>query len=114
MKCGWVRLIATLSAGQSKSSELVLSALVRRVCELLASSIPHGSSDLGLLSLMDATLKIPMPEVLDHGPLDYETKAVLSGTARRLRPLYQLMLARESGEWQNTTQLIRSMRLSEN
>jgi hypothetical protein len=32
-----------------------------------------------LLSLIDAILKIPMPEVLDHGPLDYETKAVLSG-----------------------------------
>jgi hypothetical protein len=42
----WVRLIATLSAGQRKSSELVLSALVRRVCELLVFSIPHGSSDL--------------------------------------------------------------------
>jgi hypothetical protein len=56
---------------------------------------------MGLLSLMDAILKIPLPEVLDHGPLDYVTKAVLSGTARSLRPLYELMLARESGEWQN-------------
>ena len=113
----WVRLIATLGAGQGKSSELVLSALVRaRFCELLASKVPHGSSDLflmGLLSLMDAILEISMPEVLDNVPLDQETKAVLSGAASPLRPLYQLMLARESGEWQDTSHLIRSMRLSE-
>jgi c-di-GMP-related signal transduction protein len=95
----------------------VLSALVRaRFCELLASKVPHGSSDLflmGLLSLMDAILEIPMPEVLDNVPLDHETKAVLSGAASPLRPLYQLMLARESGEWQDTSHLTRSMRLSE-
>ena len=113
----WVRLIATLGAGQGKSSELVLSALVRaRFCELLAGKVPHGSSDLflmGLLSLMDAILEISMPEVLDNVPLDQETKAVLSGAASPLRPLYQLMLARESGEWQDTGHLTRSMRLSE-
>jgi c-di-GMP-related signal transduction protein len=47
-----------------------------RFCELLAVKVPHGSSDLfllGLLSLMDASLEIPMSEVLDDGPLDQET-----------------------------------------
>ncbi len=69
----WVRLVVTLAAGQHKSSELVLSALVRaRFCELLSPKIQHGDSDLfllGLLSLMDAILEIPMNEVLDKVPI---------------------------------------------
>ena len=79
----WVRLVVTLSAGQNKSSELVLSALVRaRFCELLSPKIKHGDSDLfllGLLSLMDSILEIPMADVLDSVPIDQETKAVLLG-----------------------------------
>ena len=68
----WVRLVVTLSAGQNKSSELVLPALVQaRFCELLSPKIQHGESDLfllGLLSMMDSILEIPMTEVLDNVP----------------------------------------------
>ena len=97
----WVRLVATLGAGQDKSSELVLSALVRaRFCELLAPKVPHGESDLfllGLLSLMDAILEIPMTRVLESVAVDRETRGVLLGAQTHLRSLYQLMLAQESG-----------------
>jgi hypothetical protein len=41
-----------------------------------------------------------MPEILDKIPLDTETKAVLRGEPSLLRPVYQLMLAHESGEWE--------------
>jgi EAL and modified HD-GYP domain-containing signal transduction protein len=41
----WVRLVVTLAAGQNKSSDLVLSALVRaRFCELLSPKIKHGET----------------------------------------------------------------------
>ena len=113
----WIRLVATLGAGQGKTSELVLSAMVRaRFCELLSPKIPHGDSDLflmGLLSLMDAILEIPMSQVLDNIPIDQETKAVLSGGASRLRPFYQLMLAQESGEWKTATDLTSQLHLTE-
>jgi c-di-GMP-related signal transduction protein len=113
----WVRLVVTLAAGQGKSSELVLSALVRaRFCELLSPKIQHGESDLfllGLLSMMDAILELPMAEVLDRVPIDQETKALLLGGTGRLRPLYQLMLARESGDWQNTAELAKGLHLSD-
>src|SRR5438876_11374854 len=54
-----------------------------------------------------------MTEVLYNVPLDQGTKSVLSGAASPLRPLYQLLLARESGEWEDTTHLTRTMRISE-
>jgi c-di-GMP-related signal transduction protein len=54
----WIRLVALVSAGMQKSTDLVLSALVRaRFCELLSSKAPKGESDLflvGMVSLMDA------------------------------------------------------------
>jgi len=113
----WVRMVVTLAAGQHKSSDLVISAMVRaRFCELLSPKIKHGESDLfllGLLSLMDAILELPMSDVLDKVSLDQETKTVLAGGDSYLRPLYQLMLAQESGDWQSSGELARSMKLPE-
>jgi EAL and modified HD-GYP domain-containing signal transduction protein len=113
----WIRLVATLAAGQGKSNDLVLSALVRaRFCELLSPKIAHGDSDLflmGLLSLMDAILEIPMSQVLDNIPIDQETKSVLLGGASRLRSFYQLMLAQESGEWTTASELTHQLHLTE-
>jgi EAL and modified HD-GYP domain-containing signal transduction protein len=111
----WVRLVAAVGAGQEKTSDLVLSALVRgRFGELLAPRVAHGESDLfllGLLSLIDAMLEMPMAEVLDRVPLDHETKAVLLGQPSVLRPVFQLMLAHESGEWEAAAQLSESLHL---
>jgi c-di-GMP-related signal transduction protein len=113
----WVRLVAMMGAGKDKASDLVTSTLVRaRFCELLSPKIQHGDSDLflmGLLSLMDVILEMPMARILESVPLDLETKAVLAGGASRLRPLYQLMLARESGEWEDTSELTRQLGLTE-
>lgn len=113
----WVRLVATLGAAQQKSSELVLSALVRaRFCELLGTRAPHGDSDLfflGLLSLMDVILEIPMTSLVEKVPLDREIKSVLLGGGNRLRPIYQLMMAQESGAWQETSHLAKQLHLQE-
>jgi c-di-GMP-related signal transduction protein len=113
----WVRLVAMMGAGKGKSSELVTSALLRaRFCELLSPKVQLGDSDLflmGLLSLMDAVLELPMAKVLEQLPVDQEIRAVLSGGTSRLRPVYQLMLARESGEWKDTAELTRKLQLTE-
>jgi c-di-GMP-related signal transduction protein len=113
----WIRLVATLGAGQGRTSELVLSAIVRaRFCELLSPKIAHGDSDLflmGLLSMMDVILEIPMSQVLDNVPIDQETKNLLLGGASRLRPFYQLMLAQESGEWKTASELASQLHLGD-
>ncbi len=113
----WIRLVATLGAGQGKTTDLVLSALVRaRFCELLSPKIQRGDSDLflmGMLSLMDTILEIPMNKVVDDIPIDLESKTVLLGQPGRLRPFYQLMLAQESGEWRAVSDLSSQLHLSE-
>jgi c-di-GMP-related signal transduction protein len=113
----WVRLVATLGAAQDKSTELVTLALVRaRFCELLSPKIKHGDSDLfllGLLSLIDTILEVPMATILENIAIDQETKSVLLGGASRLRPLYQLMLAQESGEWEQSKQLAGQLQLGD-
>jgi c-di-GMP-related signal transduction protein len=62
---------------------------------------------------MDVILEVPMSTVLEKVSVDQETKAVLLGGANRLRSLYQLMLAQESGEWQQAGELAKQLHLSE-
>jgi c-di-GMP-related signal transduction protein len=112
----WVRLVATLGAGQGNSSELVFSALIRaRFCELLSPRLGAGDSDLfllGLLSLMDVIMQIPMARILESVPVDHDNKAALLGGGP-LRPIYLLMLAQESGAWEETAALSAQLRLQE-
>ena len=111
----WVRLVAAVGAGQDKTSDLVLTALVRgRFCELLAPKVQHGESDLflmGLLSLIDVLLETPMPAVLEKISVDSATKAVLLGQSSALSPVFRLMLSQESGEWQVAAGLSEGLRL---
>ena len=113
----WIRLVTLVSAGEQKSSDLVLSALVRaRFCELVGSKIPRTQSDLflvGMVSMMDAILEIPMEEILDKIALDKDTKSVLSGTGGRLQPVYELMLAQEGGKWQPAKESAERLHITE-
>jgi len=105
----WIRLATTLVASQSRPSDLVLSALVRaRFCELVAGTVGDGDHDLflvGLLSLMDAILAMPMGLVLEGIALDSASRTVLLGQGGPFAPIYELMLAQESGAWEKVAHL---------
>jgi EAL and modified HD-GYP domain-containing signal transduction protein len=106
--------------GQEKSSDLVLSSLVRaRFCELLGAKVKHGTSDLflmGMLSLMDAILEVPIGILTDELSLDPDLKVQLlsgkSGSKTPLSPIYDLMVAREAGNWEAVTNLGKQQNLS--
>jgi EAL and modified HD-GYP domain-containing signal transduction protein len=68
---------------------------------------------MGLLSVMDAILEVTMEALLEQLPVEHETKAVLLGEKSTLRPLYQLMLAQESGEWTASAALAKQLKLSD-
>jgi EAL and modified HD-GYP domain-containing signal transduction protein len=106
--------------GQEKSSDLILASLVRaRFCELIGLKVKHGESDLflmGILSLMDAILEVPIGVVIEKLSLDPETEAQLlcgkTGGKTSLSPIYDLMVAREAGDWEAVTKLGKQLDLS--
>jgi c-di-GMP-related signal transduction protein len=116
----WIRMATTVSMGQDKSSDLVLSSLVRaRFCELIALRVEHGNADLflmGMLSLIDAILAVPIGMVIKELSLDADVEAQLlsakTGKKTPLSPIYELMLAREAGDWELVTQLGKQLNLS--
>jgi c-di-GMP-related signal transduction protein len=63
--------------------------------------------------MMDAILEVPMTEVLEKVPLDQQTKTVLMGGTGLLRPVYQLMLAQESGQWDQAKEFAQQLHISE-
>ena len=112
----WVRLVVTVGAAEQRCSELVLMGMARaRFCELLSVRL-NSNQDLflmGLFSIMDAILEIEMGTLLEQIPVEHEIKAALLGQNSSLRPLYQLMLAQESGEWTQVAELAIRLKLSE-
>ena len=116
----WIRMATTLVLGQEKTSDLVLASLVRaRFCELIAPKVKHGNSDLfllGMLSLMDAILQMPIGVVVEELHLDADIKAQLvygkTGEKTPLSAIYDLMVAREAGEWSAVTSLGKQLNLS--
>lgn len=112
----WIRLVVLVAAGLAKSSDVVLAALVRaRFCELMSSTV-KTESDLfliGLVSMMDAILEVPMAVVVEKIALDHDTKAVLLGGDGRLRPVYDLMIAQEAGDWEKARAVAARLHISE-
>jgi len=99
----WCRLAGMFEMCQGKRSELILTALVRaRFCELIGDRFDHHDVDLfllGMLSLMDAILEIPMSAVIDGLPVDEESRDLLLEHRGELHPLYDLIAALEGGAW---------------
>lgn len=100
----WCRLAGMFEMSQGRRSELILTTLVRaRFCELVGDRFEHSDVDLfllGMLSLMDAILEIPMSAVLDGLPIDDASRILLVAHEGELRPLYDLIAALEAGAWE--------------
>jgi c-di-GMP-related signal transduction protein len=101
----WVSIVAIVSMAGDKSPELIRTALTRAFfCEEISGSVGMSAqkSDLflmGLLSVTDAILDIPMNEVLTHLPLSAEVHTALCGGASRFRDVYETLLSYERADW---------------
>jgi c-di-GMP-related signal transduction protein len=116
----WIRMACTLAMGKEKASDLALSSLVRaRFCELISPRVKHGESELylmGLLSLMNAILDVPIGVAIKELALGPDIKAQLlggkTGDKTPLSSIYNLMVAREAGDWEEVTKLAKELNLS--
>lgn len=99
----WCRLAGMFEMSKGRPSELLLSTLVKaRFAELLGARVEHGNTDLfllGLLSMMDSVLEIPMSAVIEGLALDDDSTMALLDHKGRLGMLCELIEAVETGTW---------------
>ena len=115
----WASLIAMAAMGADKPPELVVSVIVRAVfCESLAPKIgmTNRSNDLfllGMMSLIDAVLDRPLPEILEKMPISHEVKEALLGVENRFRDVYETVIAYEASDWRSFAEKARKLNLDE-
>ena len=115
----WASLIAMAAMGADKPPELVVSVIVRAVfCESLAPRIGmmNRSNDLfllGMMSLIDAVLDRPLPEILEKMPISHEVKKALLGVENRFRDVYETVIAYEAADWRSFAEKARKLNLDE-
>jgi c-di-GMP-related signal transduction protein len=99
----WCRLAGMFELSKGRPGELLLSALVRaRFAELLGSRVGHGEEDLfllGVLSMMDSILEIPMRAVIEGLPLDESARRLLLEHEGGLAGIFRLVSEVEAGAW---------------
>jgi EAL and modified HD-GYP domain-containing signal transduction protein len=103
-------------AANTRSKALVQMALERaRTCELLAPSMHTSASRLyllGMLSVIDVILAMPMSQIVSALPLDREMKAALLGQKSSLSPALDFARCRESGDWQRQEEIQHALGIS--
>jgi c-di-GMP-related signal transduction protein len=107
----WVSIVAIISMAGDKPPELIRTAITRAYCceEISeAAGLSPQKSDLflmGLLSVTDAILDLPMNTILSHLPLSPEVHTALSGGANRFRDVYDTLLSYERADWKTLSSL---------
>ncbi len=107
----------TLASDAKVASELVFLALARaRFCELLAPASLQSTGEqylIGMMSVMDAMLLMPMGKILEMLPLRSEAMAVLEGDRGLASFALRIVRAYEQQDWKTCEALCGRMRISE-
>jgi EAL and modified HD-GYP domain-containing signal transduction protein len=116
----WVAFMAvTTSVGADRPKELVVAAVTRgRFCELHAAAVGMASRALdlffmGLFSLADVMLGLPLEEALEHVPLSKPALAALLAGSGDFAPVLQLAIAYEQGDWSAVSDRLQRLHLDE-
>jgi c-di-GMP-related signal transduction protein len=114
-----ISLIVMASMATDKPEELILSSVIRaNFCESLSTKLGVCGREfdlflLGLLSLMDAILDRPLPEILESLGIDKEILSALTDHKNRFSEVLDLVVSYERGDWQTLSKLITRLNLDE-
>jgi c-di-GMP phosphodiesterase len=118
----WLRVVLLTDVSQSKDAhELVLLSAQRGLfLELIARDHdfwgfnPESLHLLGLFSLLDVLLGMPMQEIVVNLPIDSKMKAALCGeTNNEYLPLLRLARCLEETNWSESETLVQQLNLDE-
>ena len=103
-------MTVSILADDTPDELLRLSISRARFCELLAGRLsrPDMSSDVflvGMLSLLDVILDVPMAELLETVPLSPNIRGALLGTEGFERQLLDLVIAYEKAAWSDVASI---------
>jgi EAL and modified HD-GYP domain-containing signal transduction protein len=116
----WLALLlaSSLSSGGGTDVELVHAAVLRgRLLELLGEAAGREASSgplfmVGLFSLMDALLRVPMEQLLERVNLAEEVKTALLKREGPYAVWLQMAEAYEAGRWEEMSALAASVAIS--
>ncbi len=99
----WLTILA-MAEVNDRSTTLMTTAMIRgKMCELLSQSMGYKQEDryftIGLLSILDAIMDLPMMEVLENLPLTEDINAALSSHTGPMGAVLGCVIAYENGEW---------------
>lgn len=115
----WATLVVLSGVAPEKPPALLESGLLRaRFCESLAGIHERGARDtaeqmflVGLFSVLDALLDMPLEEALGEAGVPSRVKDTILGGPSPWRNSFELVLAYERGDWEKVTQCLDSLGL---
>ncbi|MHC4942315.1 MAG: EAL and HDOD domain-containing protein [Planctomycetota bacterium] len=115
----WASLIICAFLGENKPSELLVTSIVRgRFCELMAehSGMKDRSNEMflmGMFSIIDALLDMPMDKVLQEIALADDLKDALLGEPNPLRDIFDVAVCYEQGNWEQLASLSKNLKFDQ-
>ena len=104
----WTMLILMTQLMEGKPEALLVTALIRaRMCELVAKASNKKSEQMftiGLLSLIDALMDIPMIDLLDELALSTSIKLALLDYEGESGEILKNVICYEKGEWDSLSE----------
>ena len=114
----FVLLVVVSELASEHPGELTRLALVRaKFCELLGEASPHSSSSgelfiMGLFSLLDTMLGMPMGRVMGRLPISRDVKDALANQSGILATFLKIAVAFERNQQKKIVSLISELRIS--